>query len=109
MKNQRSRFRLITLLLLCGFLAAVVYGAIQTGVVPALLPENTETAETAEPTEPPASEPPAGLFGPLHPADGEAGNQPVSEESLNQSVTAPGGEAPAPAPSDDPLFNTTGL
>ena len=109
MKNQRSRFRLITMLLLCGFLALIGYCTVQTGVIPSPLPENTATEEAAEPAETPAPEPPSGLFGPLRPTDGEAGNQPASEESLNQSEPAPGEEVPSPAPSDDPLFNTTGL
>ncbi len=109
MKNQRSRFRLIVLLLLCGFLAAAIYCAEQTGIIPSLLPENTETETAAESAEPPVTELPASLSGPFLPEDGEAGNQSVSEESLNQSEPVPGEETLSPAPSDDPLFNTTGL
>lgn len=48
MKLQRSRFRLILLLLVCTFLAVLFFGSRQTGLMPGL-PSLSEITETAVP------------------------------------------------------------
>ena len=110
MKTQLSRFRMISLFLLCAFLAAAVYCAGQPGILPSLLPETANPAELSEPSEPSDTGVSSELPDTNPLPEGEAGSQPVSEESLNQSEPVPGeAEVPSPAPSDEPLFNTTGL
>ena len=54
MKLQRSRFRLILLLLVCTFLAVLFFGSRQAGLLPELpsLPEVTETAVPEVPGSP---------------------------------------------------------
>ena len=110
MKTQRSRFRMISLFLLCAFLAAAVYCAGQPGILPSLLPETTDSAEPSAAAEPSDTGDSSELPDPNPLPEGEAGSQPVPEESLNQPEPVPGeAEAPSPAPSDDPLYNTIGL
>ena len=48
MKLQRSRFRLILLLLVCTFLAVLFFGSRQAGLLPEL-PSLSETTETTVP------------------------------------------------------------
>ena len=60
MKLQRSRFRLLLLLLVIAFLAVLFFGSRQAGLLPEL-PSLPEPAETAVPEETPA---PEGLLSP---------------------------------------------
>ncbi len=90
MKNQRSRFRLITFFLLCTFLAAVVFSARHAGLVSFSIPEFAQTTV------------------PDDPSDNEAGDSSAAEESLNQAEPVPAEETAVP-PSDNDLFDTTGL
>ena len=60
MKLQRSRFRLLLLLLVIAFLAVLFFGSRQAGLMPEL-PSLPGPAETAVPEETPA---PEGLFSP---------------------------------------------
>lgn len=82
MKIQRSRFRIITLLLLCGFLTAVFFCARQAELIPA-----------------------SPGFMP------EAGETPVPEESLNQpdEESQEYVPTPEPLPENPSPFDTTGL
>ena len=89
MKNQRSRFRLITFFLLCAFLAAVIFCARHAGLVSFSIPEFTQTTI------------------PDDPSDNEAGDSSAAEESLNQAEPVPTDDNVSP--SDNDLFDTTGL
>ena len=60
MKLQRSRFRLLLLLLVIAFLAVLFFGSRQAGLLPEL-PSLPGPAETAVPEETPA---PEGLLSP---------------------------------------------
>ena len=60
MKLQRSRFRLLLLLLVIAFLAVLFFGSRQAGLMPEL-PSLPGPAETAVPEETPA---PEGLLSP---------------------------------------------
>lgn len=81
MKIQRSHFRLMTLFLVCSFLAVMLLCAVHIGLIEAPLPEIGE------------------------------GNPPVAEESLNQPENLPESSDPQPAPEDDfqNPFDTNGL
>lgn len=89
MKNQRSRFHLITFFLLCAFLAAVVFCARHAGLVSFTVPEIVETAVHDEP------------------AENQAGDSSSSEESLIHPEPVPTDDNVSP--SDNDLFDTTGL
>ncbi len=81
MKIQRSHFRLITLFLLCAFLATMLLCAVQIGLITPPVPKEEE------------------------------GNPPAAEESLNQSDSVLESEIPEPtAPVlPDEEYVTTGL
>ena len=76
MKLQRSRFRLLLLLLLAAFLAVLFFGTRQAGLLPEL-PTLPLPAETAVPDETPA---PEGLLSPeAEPSVTPADPTPASE------------------------------
>ena len=81
MKIQRSHFRLITLFLLCAFLATMLLCAVHTGLISSPLP-----------------------------GDGE-GNPSAAEESLNEPVSVPDHEESEPEDPTLPPeeYVTTGL
>lgn len=82
MKTQRSRFRMISLLLLCVFLATVFFCARQ-----------------------------AGIFTMPAPAAEEAGDLPAEEELPDQPDIIPDEEIklPEPSPTPESPFDTTNL
>ena len=76
MKLQRSRFRLLLLLLLAAFLAVLFFGSRQAGLLPEL-PSLPGPTETAAPEETPA---PEGLLSPeAEPSVTPADPTPASE------------------------------
>ena len=82
MKSQRSRFRLISLLLVCAFLITVLLCAWRADLISFPVPN-----------------------------DRQAGNQPAPEESQNQPDIIPEENSPEPEPSPmyEPPYDTTGL
>lgn len=76
MKLQRSRFRLLLLLLLAAFLAVLFFGSRQSGILPEL-PSLPGPAETSVPEETPV---PEGLLSPdAEPSVTPADPTPASE------------------------------
>jgi hypothetical protein len=86
MKLQRSRFRLILLLLVCAFLTVLFFGSRQSGLLPELpaFPEITETA-VPEASGPPYPDSTPGL-GP------DITHAPGTEPSASPAETTPAPE-----------------
>ena len=86
MKLQRSRFRLILLLLVCTFLAVLFFGSRQAGLLPEL-PSLSETTETAVPES--TGSPSPGSTPGLNP---DTTHAPGSEPSASPAETTPAPE-----------------